>query len=339
MDFEPIVNNEDRSVIKKRRFKSVSKILFSILFLLIILIFGIKYLFNYIQLPPANFPISSQVVVPVGSTVQDVAKLMKDNNIIKSELAFFAYFTIFHDPSSVKASTYSFSKPLTLIEVSEELIKGNYFEDLIKFTHIEGERVEKIAIQAGKILPEFNETKFISLAKPHEGKLFPETYMIPVSYNEQQLLELLLTTFAEKTKPLEAQIINRKLSLDEMVILASIIEREANSKESKQIIAGIIQNRLEIGMPLQLDASIEYILDKPLAELTAEDLKIDSPYNTYTNNGLPPTAIGNPGLEAIEAVLMPTKTDYLFYITGDDGNFYYAKDFDEHRKNIARYLR
>ena len=338
MDFEPIVNNEDKPVVKKQGFNIVSKLLFLIL-LFLIMVFGFKYLFNYVQLPPANFPVNSQVVVPAGSTVQDVAKLMKDNNIVKSELAFFIYFTFFQDPASVKASIYSFPKPLTMPQVAEELVKGNYSEGLIKFTHIEGERVEKVAVQASKILPKFDEAKFINLAKPHEGKLFPETYMIPVSYNEQQLLDLLLSTFSEKIKPLEAQIAAQKLTLDEIVILASIIEREANSKESKQIISGIIQNRLEKGMPLQLDASIEYILDKPLAELTAEDLKIDSPYNTYSHNGLPPTAIGSPGLEAIEAVLMPTQTDYLFYITGDDGNFYYAKDFDEHRKNIAKYLR
>lgn len=337
MDFEPIINNEDKPVIKKRGLRIVSKLFLILLFLIIV--FGFKYLFNYVQLPPTDFPVNSQIIVPAGSTVQDVAKLVKDNNIVKSELAFFAYFTIFHDPSSVKASTYSFSQPLTLMQVAEELVKGNYSEGLIKFTHIEGERVEKIADQAIKILPKFDEAKFINLAKPHEGRLFPETYMIPVTYDEQKLLDLLLNTFSEKIKPLEAQIAGQKLTLDEVVILASIIEREANSKESKQIISGIIQNRLDNGMPLQLDASIEYILDKPLAELTAEDLKIDSPYNTYSHNGLPPTAIGNPGLEAIEAVLIPTKTDYLFYITGDDGNFYYAEDFDEHRKNIAKYLR
>ena len=92
-------------------------------------------------------------------------------------------------------------------------------------------------------------------------------------------------------------------------------------------------------MALQTDASIEYVLDKPLNELVPSDLEIDSPYNTYQNPGLPPTPIGNPGLEAIKAVLYPTPSKYLFYITGNDGNFYYAKNFDQHRLNIARYLR
>ena len=92
-------------------------------------------------------------------------------------------------------------------------------------------------------------------------------------------------------------------------------------------------------MALQADASIEYVLGKPLGELTPEDLEIDTPYNTYLYRGLPPTPIGNPGLAAIRAVLEPTSSDYLFYITDSEGNFYYAETFDEHRANIAKYLR
>jgi UPF0755 protein len=132
---------------------------------------------------------------------------------------------------------------------------------------------------------------------------------------------------------------NSGLSAEEVIILASIIEREANTFESMKMISGILQGRMAIGMPLQADASIEYVLDKPLKELTPEDLKVDSPYNTYTNKGLPPTPIGNPGTEAIKAVLEPTVSDYVYYITDNEGNFHYAKDFDEHRANVAKYLR
>ncbi len=125
----------------------------------------------------------------------------------------------------------------------------------------------------------------------------------------------------------------------EVIVLASIIEREANDAESMGMVSGILQNRLRDGMPLQADASIEYILDKPLEELTPADLKVDSPYNTYLNKGLPPTAIGNPGAISIGAVLDPTPSDYYFYITGNDGVFYYATTYNDHKRNIARYLR
>jgi len=139
--------------------------------------------------------------------------------------------------------------------------------------------------------------------------------------------------------PLRDQIASSSLTEEQVIIMASVIEREANSPESMGYVAGILQNRLAIGMYLQVDASIEYILNKTLAELVPEDLKIDSPYNTYTNPGLPPTPIGNPGMTSILAVLNPTPSNYLFYITGNDGTFYYARTFDEHRVNIARYLR
>lgn len=311
---------------------------FLVVFILAIIV-GFYYFVVSIQKPPANFPIDTPVTISVGSTVRDVAKILKENDLVKSELAFFAYFTLFHDQTSLKASNYVFAEALSLPELAYRLTQGNYGEGLIRFTHIEGERVEKIAEQAEKVLSDFNKEKFLVLAKPFEGKLFPETYMIPDDYTEEELFDLLTKTFAEKIAPYEEEITNHNLSLDEIIILASILEREANTPESKKIVSGILQNRLSIDMPLQVDASIEYVLDKPLSELQPEDLKIDSPYNTYLNIGLPPTPIGNPGLVAIEAILRPTKTEYVFYITGNDGNFYYAKDFDEHRQNIAKYLR
>ena len=150
---------------------------------------------------------------------------------------------------------------------------------------------------------------------------------------------LLSNKYNEEIKLLETKISAQSLSLDEIIVLASIIEREANTPESKHLVSGILQNRLAEGMYLQVDASLEYVLDKPLSELTPEDLKIDSPYNTYLYKGLPPTPIGNPGLESIMAVLEPAQSDYFFYITDTDGEFYYAKNFEEHRKNVAKYLR
>ena len=311
------------------------------LFLLTSLLIGVAGLYTFfvfIEDPPTDFPTDAPLVIPVGSTVQDVALLLKENHFVRSEVVFFIYFSIFEDPASLKASTYLFSKPQTIPELARKLTEGNYTEGLLRLTHVEGETAEDLAKRAETLLSEFDADKFIEMAKVHEGKLFPETYMIPDTYNEQELLDLLLKTFTEKTASLQASA-STSLSFDEVIILASVLEREANTKESKEIVSGILQNRLAIDMPLQADATIEYALHKPLSELTPEDLKIDSPYNSYLNKGLPPTPIGNPGLEAIEAVLYPTKTEYMFYITDEKGDFYYAKDFDEHRINIAKYLR
>ena len=178
-------------------------------------------------------------------------------------------------------------------------------------------------------------------AEKHEGRLYPDTYLVPKTFTDIELLDLMLKTFDEKvTVPYQKEIAQDKLSLDEIIILASILEREANDEESMKMVSGILRNRLDIKMPLQADASIEYVLDKKLSELSPADLKeIDSPYNTYLNLGLPPTAIGNPGLKAILAALRPAQTDYLYYLTDKEGNFHYAKTYAEHLKNINRYLR
>jgi UPF0755 protein len=150
---------------------------------------------------------------------------------------------------------------------------------------------------------------------------------------------LLRRSFDEAIVPLESAIESSDFSLEQILILASIIEREANTPESMRLVSSVFQNRIAIGMPLQADASIEYILDKPLNELTATDLDIDSPYNTYVNPGLPPTPIGNPGLQAIEAVLFPAESSFIFYITDNNGEFHFAETYEQHLRNIDQYLR
>jgi UPF0755 protein len=139
--------------------------------------------------------------------------------------------------------------------------------------------------------------------------------------------------------PLRGTMESRGYTEDEVIILASILEREANDETSMRMVAGILENRLRDDMPLQVDAVFQYYTGKGSSDLTLEDLTTDTPYNTYTNIGLPPQPIGNPGLMAIEAVLNPTPSDYYYYLTGDDGEFYYAKTFEEHKRNKARYLR
>lgn len=308
-------------------------------FLLIIILLSPWFFYKYLWLPPSDFPVDEMITVPAGATLKDVSKIMKDNNLIRSEFVFFTYFSLSHDTTTLKASNYFFTEPLALDKLAVKLTEGNYTEGLIKFTHIEGESVDEVATRAEDVLADFDKDKFIELAKPHEGRLFPDTYMIPDTFNEEELLDLFRETFTEKISPLQDQIDEHDLSLENIIILSSLLERETNEEENRRIVSGILQNRLAINMPLQVDASLEYVLDKHLSELTPEDLKKESPYNTYLNVGLPPTPIGNPGLDTIKAVLSPIETEYMFYITGDDGNFYYAKDFDEHRSNISKYLR
>ena len=297
------------------------------------------YFFVLLNKPPANFPVNVPVSIPEGTSAKEATAIFAEAGLVRSELALYFSLVWWYEPSKVKASTYVFSKPFGTKAIAYELTQGNFATDLLRITHKEGERVTAIAATAANILPNFDAEKFIDLAEPLEGTLFPETYFVPLEFTTEELFTLMTKTFTEQISPLQSEINNHPLTLAEIITLASIIEREANSPESMKMVSGILQNRLEIGMALQTDASIEYDLDKPLNELVPKDLEIDSPYNTYLYPGLPPTPIGNPGLEAIKAVLYPTLSDYLFYITGNDGNFYYAKNFDQHRLNIARYLR
>jgi UPF0755 protein len=311
----------------------------TLIILLNIFAFTSLFLISYLQKPPSDFPLNKPIAIEMGTSLREVVKIMKEENVVSSEYALYIYMLLRHEGESVKAGKYIFGAPLKINEVAESLIAGDNDSDLVRLTFTEGEPVKTIADRAKTALTAFDKNRFLELAYEKEGYLFPETYLVPASFTAEDLYTLMSDTFSEKINTVSEKIQNQKLTLEEIIILASILEREANTVESKKIVSGILQKRLEIGMALQVDASMEYILGKPLSELTADDLKRESPYNTYLNRGLPPTAIGNPGMAAINAILEPTPTEYFFYITGNDGQFYYAVDFDGHRRNIARYLR
>jgi UPF0755 protein len=312
---------------------------FPVVFVIIILVAASYLSFLYLKEAPVSFPVNQPFIIEQGTGIKAVASKAKEAGLVKSEILLYTYLiTIFKD-TPPQASTYIFEAPLNSFGVAASFAKGDHDSNLISITIPEGTSLKDIANIASKSLPKFDTEAFLRIAVGQEGFLFPETYFVPASYTEEDMYKLLNDTFSEKIRTLEPALSGHSLSLTEIVILASIIEREANSVESMKMVSGILQERLRIGMALQVDASMEYVLDKPLSELTAEDLKMESPYNTYLNPGLPPTPIGNPGFDSIKAVLEPTPSEYLFYITGSDGNFYYARTFDEHKKNIARYLR
>ena len=303
---------------------------------LLISIFSLYGYFLNSPVTAGDWPRS--ITVSPGTSVKDITEAFETEQLVKSkELLYFAL-TLLHNPEDIKASTYVFEEPLSTLAVAKKLVAGDFDSDLIKFTHREGERATHIASEASEVLEDFDTETFLARAIPLEGKLYPETYFIPKTFTADELVDLMVDSYERHVGPTLAQNMTG-LSDEEMIILASILEPEANSLESMSMVSDILQRRMEEGMPLQADASIEYILDKPLKELTPDDLRVDSPYNTYLNRGLPPTPIGNPGIEAIKAVLNPTPSNYVFYITDNDGVFHYAVTYDEHKANIERYLR
>ncbi|REK52758.1 MAG: endolytic transglycosylase MltG [Bacteroidetes bacterium] len=294
--------------------------------------------------PPSHFPVNEPIEIAEGTSARDIALQLKEQGVVKSDLALYSILILLHDPTAIKASTYKFKQPQNAFAIASRLIAGEFGIDLIRFVHYEGERNELLAERAAEVLLDFDVEEFLRLTKDKEGRMFPDTYLIPESYTAKELVTLLEDTFNARIEPLRPAIRESNYTEDEVIIIASLIEREANTRESKRMVAGIINNRLNEGMPLQLDASIEYSLSTPLnelapGELAAELKATDTPYNTYLNTGLPPTPIGNPGLTSIEAVLRPIESNYFFYLTGRDGNFYYAETGAEHNRNVANYLR
>ena len=295
--------------------------------------------FLYFAAPPAMQDGGVNLVVSRGMSVQAIAQEAKRKGIVRSALLLSTILTKSYDPTKIYAGTYRFEKAQSVFEVARKLASTEVDDTLRTLTIPEGTTRESIANIAYEAIPTFDTEAFLAITEDKEGYLFPDTYFVPEEFTAQELSDLLTETYQARIEPLQDAIASSTFSEYEVLILASILEREANSEESMRMVSGILQNRLEIGMALQTDASIEYALHKPLSELTPEDLDIDTPYNTYLYPGLVPTPIGNPGLTAIEAVLYPERSEYFYYITGDDGNFYYAETFEEHKANIARYLR
>jgi len=172
-----------------------------------------------------------------------------------------------------------------------------------------------------------------------EGFLFPETYNIPQSYNSEKIILLMINEFDKVfTEEYKKRADELGFSIKEITTIASLIEREARVDSERPLVSSVIHNRLEINMPLQIDATIQYILGKQKDRIYYKDLEIKSPYNTYQNTGLPPTPIAVPGKACIKAALYPEDTDYFYYRTKNDGSgeHYFSETFNEHIKNGSR---
>lgn len=286
--------------------------------------------------PPLPFPNEAVVVIPAGSSVDAMARSLKDADLIRSPFLFKLLVAVDGRSQSLKAGSYRFSEPLSTVGIMRAIIDGTHANTDVVITIPEGTRAKDIARIVSESIPAIAEADFEALAVPLEGYLFPETYHLSPSMTGPDVIELLTSTFRERMPAVPSGLGRTQ---NEIVTMASILEREGNSSESMGIIAGVLWKRLDTGMPLQVDATLEYERGKGSAELSIDDLEEDSPYNTYTRKGLPPTSISNPGSVALIAALEPTPSPYLYYLTGNDGQFYYAETFDEHKKNKERHLR
>jgi len=236
----------------------------------------------------------------------------------------------------LKYGEYNLSPSMNMLQILDKLVKGEVIT--YKITIPEGYTCKQIAELLEK--KEIAEKEvFLELVKDSEktteGYLFPDTYEVPKKYGAENTVKLMLSNFnqiATKNK-FEDKAEKIGFSLDEIIILASIIEKEAKFSDEKSKVSSVFHNRLKTGMKLQSCATIQYILEEPKEKLDENDLKIDSPYNTYLYKGLPPEAICNPGLDSIMAALDPEEGDYLYFVLGENGRHIFSKTYQEHLKN------
>ena len=211
----------------------------------------------------------------------------------------------------------------------------------VRITIPEGLASFQIAAIFQKDLPLFDSQKFFALVKSQnlEGYLFPDTYFLLPNANENDVIAIMHDTFNEKIQTLQTTIKSFGKSESDVIKMASILEEEANTEESRKIVAGILWKRISLGMPLQVDSSFKYINGKTSQNISLADLKSDSPYNSYNHLGLPPTPISNPGLSTIEDAVNPTQTNYLYFLSDSKGNMHYATTLAGQDANKAKYLK
>jgi len=316
---------------KIKLFLTVKK---QIIIALVFLVLFSSFIF-WISTPPKNFQSGFIVDIEEGETIKTVALKLKENNIIKSEIFFSVLIEM--SRSHVVVGRYIFKNPENLFTIVRKIARGNYGSTMIQVTFFEGMTVKEMAKAIKYYFPNFNENEFIELARGKEGYLFPDTYKISDLMTPRQVIKILEDNFDNHIAEIDDLIKNSKYSLSEIIIMASIVEKEATA-DSRQEVANILWNRYENNFPLQVDAPFVYSIGRGTFSLTKEDLKSDDPFNTYINRGLVPSPISNPGLDSIKAAAQPQETKYFYFLTGKDGKMYYAKTFEEHKKNRLRYL-
>ena len=287
---------------------------------------------------PFSFPERGVFVVEEGDTVTEVARNLEEQNYIRSSAFFSIWVRLTGGDSGILSETYTFDDRANMFTIAGRLIQGDTGTPLIKITFPEGSTVREMANILDRYFDEFDTSQFLAIALPQEGYLFPDTYRFSPRTTPERVVETMRATFDANVATIQEEIDAFDVPLSDVVIMASLLEKEARRFETRQTIAGILWSRIEIGMPLQVDAVFGYILQTETFSPTFDQLEIDSPYNTYQNLGLPPGAIANPGLDSMLAAVTPIETPYLFYLTGADGRMYYAETFDRHVAN-RRFLR
>lgn len=326
---------------------------FLLLMLLALVAVGVAYRYGRYLLMPGP-PGKANVVFHVksGMTGADLATALKQEGLIYDDFSFRMMLRFHPRGKELRVGYFELHGEQTPIQLFNELLAARPLTRQATFP--EGLIIPQVAAIAKKRKLLTDEQKFIEICQQRgedfgevfpanlEGYLLPDTYEFPWDCDEKKVVERLTGEFKARVLPLwEKKRAKAPLkTLAETVVLASLVEREAQVDRERGTIAGVYVNRLKLGMKLECDATVQYARGEVKQYLTFDDLKLDSPYNTYLYPGLPPGPIANPGLKSLEAAMAPTPSKYLYYVRNDvkgDGSHVFGKSFAEHESNIARY--
>ena len=368
---------------KKKKKSHLKGFLVTVLVLLILLgaggFFGLRYAESALQ--PVD-PSSKQymtVQIPDGSNAQEIGSTLEKSGVIKNGLIFTLYVK-YKNYNELKSGYYNLQKSMSVEDVIKELQKGGTPEPqevaLADLTIPEGYTLEQIAQTVGQLQGDFKEplTAEAFLAKAQdetfiaqevakypnlleslpakdsgvryrlEGYLFPATYTIKESTTVESLIDSMLAAMDKNLSSHYAAIKEKNLTVNELLTIASLVEKEGAKTEDRKLIAGIFYNRLNLGMPLQSNIAILYAEGKlgqniSLSDDAAIDTSINSPYNVYTKVGLMPGPVDSPSLDAIESSINQTKSEYLYFVANvQDGKVYYATTLEEHDRNVQEHI-
>ena len=306
----------------------------------VILLFVVAFIFvfAFLSIAPSDFPKEPFTFkVESGSSISKVADSLYTKHIIKNQNIFKIFVIALSLNDGLKTGDYKFLGSESVITIAHRMVTGDQRQPRVRITIPEGMNVSDMAFVFLKNLDNFNAPHFVSIAKKKEGYLYPDTYDFFANAKSEDIVKAMEGNFNKKIAGLSSKIKAFNKPLKDIITMASIVEKEANTMEDRKMISGVLWKRIEEGMLLQVDPPFYYILNKT-GGITFDDLKIKSPYNTYINKGLPIGPINNPGIEAIEATISPVKTNYYFYLSGRDGKMYYAATYAGHLANKSKYL-
>lgn len=288
--------------------------------------------------PSEEFPINELITIEEGATLSSVSKQFEEQHVVRSSLALRIIVSFIDSDRGIQAGDYIFREPKDVFAVARVIARGIYGLEPTRIRIPEGATVQGMAHIFDAYLLRFDPERFKVRALEHEGYLFPDTYFFLPNATEDMVVRAMRQNFDTKTTELTNDVEVFGKSFSHIVVMASLLEREASNTEDRRKIAGVLWNRIERNMPLQVDAAFLYTLGKGTFDLTTEDLKSDSPYNTYRYKGLPPTPIGSPSLDALRAAVTPIEHNYFFYLADRSHITHYSKTYEEHLRKKALYL-